>query len=288
MRLAYHGATSMNSDLVTDVKASVHAGFKALEIWADKVDDYLKDHTLAQVKDLFDANQLEPASISSIEFIAFRGGEFTQIKDRCRELCSIAEYLGGATLVVVPSPTPKLQPQGDAARDLSFPWEKVVDEYVSVLRDLDDIARPCGVKLSFEFLGFPWCSVRTPRGAYEIVQKTDRPNVGVNFDVCHFYAGGGELDEIDQLDPKRIHAFHLNDLEDVPKEAITDGHRLLPGEGVIPLNDICGRLKKIGFDGLCSVELFREEYWRMDPYELAANAYKAAVGVLSPYFNLED
>ena len=288
MRLAYHGATSMNSDLVTDVKASVHAGFGALEIWATKLDDYIAAHSLAEAKSLFDANELEPASISSVEFIAFRGGEFQQVKDRCDELCSIAEHLGCGTLVVVPSPTPMLEPTGDTARDLDFPWEKVVDEYVSVLRDLDDIARPHGVRLSFEFLGFAWCSVRTPKGAWEIVQKTDRPNVGVNFDTCHFYAGGGEIKEIDLLDAQRIHAFHLNDLEDAPKEAITDGHRLLPGEGVIPLDAILARLKKIGYDGLTSVELFRKEYWQMDPYELASMAHKAAVKVLSPYFSLED
>lgn len=284
MKLAYHGATSMRSDLVTDVKASAQAGFRGLEIWATKLDDYLEDHSLAEVKKLFDDNQLEPTSISSIEFIAFRGSEFAQVKERCRELCSIAEYLGSSTLVLVPSPTPELGPEGDTARDLDFPWDKVVEEYVGVLGELDDIAGPHGIKLSFEFLGFSWCTVRTPRGAYEIVQAADRANVGVNFDTCHFYAGGGELSEIELLDPERIHAFHLNDMEDVPKEAITDGRRLLPGEGVIPLDDILARLKKIGYDGLCSVELFREEYWRMDPYELATKAYKAAVEVLSPYF----
>ena len=288
MKLAYHGATSMNSDLATDVKASVHAGFKALEIWATKVDDYLKDHSLTELKDLFDTNHLEPASISSIEFIAFRGSEFVEVEDRCRELCSISEALGCRTLVVVPSPTPQIEPTGDTARDLDFPWPKVVDEYIGVLRALADIAQPYGIRLAFEFIGSAWCSVRTPKGAYEIIQKTDRPNVGVNLDACHFYGGGGELNEIDQLDPDRIYAFHLDDMEDLPKEAITDAHRLLPGQGVIPLDDILGRLKKIGYDGLCSVELFREEYWRMDPLELATKAYEAAVTTLSPHFDLKD
>ena len=37
MKLGFHGATTMTSDLQTDVAASAHAGFKALELWAAKV-----------------------------------------------------------------------------------------------------------------------------------------------------------------------------------------------------------------------------------------------------------
>jgi ABC-type branched-subunit amino acid transport system permease subunit len=99
------------------------------------------------------------------------------------------------------------------------------------------------VRLAFEFLGFGWCTVRTPRAAFEIVQSTRRDNVGMTVDAAHFYGGGGLMSELDQLDPKRIYAFHLDDLEDTPKEAITDGTRLLPGLGVAPLNEICARLK---------------------------------------------
>ena len=46
MRLGFHGATSMTSDLDTDVRATAHAGLKALEMWASKIDKYLADHSL--------------------------------------------------------------------------------------------------------------------------------------------------------------------------------------------------------------------------------------------------
>jgi 2-keto-myo-inositol isomerase len=140
--------------------------------------------------------------------------------------------------------------------------------------------------LALEFLGFAWCSVRTPRGAYEIVQKTERSNVGMNFDACHFFGGGGEYDEIDRLDPSRIYTFHINDMENVPKEAITDSRRLMPGRGIIPLGNICRRLKRIGYDGACAIELFRQEYWAWDPYDLAVQARKASLEILSPHFTV--
>ena len=110
--------------------------------------------------------------------------------------------------------------------------------------------------------------------------------MGVNVDACHFYGGGGGVSEISELDPARIYTFHLNDMEDVPKEAITDAHRLLPGEGVIPLDEIRRRMQGIGYDGVCAVELFRPEFWARDPFELAAQVRSSALKVLSPYFQV--
>jgi len=275
--LAFHGATTMTSDLETDVAISAHAGFKALEVWAAKLERYLADHLLAQLRALFVDKGIAPLALNSIEFIAFRGTEYAQVQTRCRELCRIAQAIGCPTIVVVPSPLP----------DRNMAWGDVVTEYVRVLRDLSDIAGMYGIRLSFEFLGFGWCSVRTPRAAWEIVRTADRPNVGVTIDAAHFYGGGGLLSELDQLDPARIFAFHLDDVEDAPKEAITDEGRLLPGLGVVPLDEICMRLKRIGYDGPCSVELFRPEYWQWNPQELAVRAREAALKILSPYFSIE-
>jgi 2-keto-myo-inositol isomerase len=277
MKLAFHGATTMTSDLETDVAVTAQAGFKALEVWAAKMDRYLANHSLADLNALFVGQGVMPLTLNSLEFIAFRGNEFSQIQARLHELGKIAQAIGCPTIVVVPSPTP----------DRNMPWTDVVAEYVNVLRDLSDIARQYGIKLSFEFLGFGWCSVRTPRAAFEIIQKADRDNIGLTVDAAHFYGGGGLLSELDQLDPKRIFAFHLDDLEDTPKEAITDATRLLPGMGVVPLDEICARLKRIGYNGPCSVELFRPEYWNWDPQELATKAYEAALKVLSPHFQIE-
>lgn len=282
MKLAYHGATSMKSDLVTDVTVSDRAGYGALEVWGAKMDSYLADHTPADLAALFTRHKVQPTAMNSIEFIGFRGADFKAIKERCQTLCALCERIGSRVLVVVPSPTPQ-PPAGEQF----FPWDKVVQEYVSVLRDLSEIARPHGVRLAFEFLGFSWCSVRTPRGANEIIRKTARGNVGVNFDACHFYGGGGQVSEIDLLDPAQICTFHINDMEAIPKEAMTDSHRLLPGEGVIPLNDICTHLKGIGYNGFCSVEVFRPEYWAWDPLELAVKARQASLKVLEPYFEVE-
>lgn len=278
MRLGFHGATTMTSDLVTDVKATHHGGFRYLEVWGAKLDRYLTEHPLDELAELFRENNVTPTAINSIEFIAFRTpDEYAAIQERCRQLSKIAQAIGCKSVVVVPSPLP----------NRSLAWSSIVDEYVRVLRELSAIASEFGVNVCFEFLGFGWCTVRTPRACWEIIQKVDRPNVGMTIDAAHFYTGGGLLSEIDALDPARIYTFHLDDLEDTAKEAVTDATRLLPGTGVIPLADLCQRLKKIGFDGNCSVELFRPEYWEWNPMTLATAVHDAALKVLTPYFKVE-
>ena len=277
MILAFHGATTMTSDLETDVTVAARAGFKALEVWAEKIDRYLAVHSMADLQALFVNHGIFPLTLNSIEFIAFRGSEYPQIQARLHEMGKVAQAVGCPTIIVVPSPSPSR----------NMPWTDTVAEYVKVLLDLSNIARLYGINLSFEFLGFGWCSVRTPRAAFEIIQKCDRDNIGLTIDTAHFYCGGGLMSELDQVDPGRIFAFHLNDLEDTPKEAINDGTRLLPGLGIVPLDDICMRLKHIGYNGPCSIELFRPEYWRWNPLDLAIKARQAALKVLSPYFQIE-
>jgi 2-keto-myo-inositol isomerase len=61
----------------------------------------------------------------------------------------------------------------------------------------------------------------------------------------------------------------------------------LPGEGVIPLDDILAALQETGFDGLCSIELFRPEYWERDPAELASAARKATLNVIGTTFKIQ-
>ncbi|MGE5250529.1 MAG: sugar phosphate isomerase/epimerase family protein [Bacteroidota bacterium] len=277
MKLAFHGATTMTSDLETDIAVTARAGFKALELWAGKIDRYLAAHSAADLGALLAGSGVLPLALNSIEFIGFRGEEYAGIRRRLHELGKVAQAIGCPTVVVVPSPLPQ--------RDM--PWADVRAEYVGVLRDLSDIAALYGVRLSFEFLGFGWCSVRTPRAAYEIIRACDRANVGMTIDAAHFYAGGGLMSELAQLDPERIFAFHLDDLEDTPKEAITDATRLLPGLGAVPLDDICTQLQRIGYTGSCAIELFRPEYWDWDPLALAIRAREAAMKVLSPYFEIE-
>lgn len=269
MLLGFNGATTMKATLEGDVKAASAAGFKALEIWAGKMDHYLQSHTLDDLRALFTSHGIQPVSINSIERITFQGDRYAEIREQCRRYSEIAEAVGCDKIVVVPSPTPA-----------GATWDDIKRESIRVLGDLAQIATAYNVKLAYEFLGQPDCSVSTLAQCWEIVREANLPNVGLVLDTFHFYAGGSTLDSILEADPEKIYIFHINDAEDKPRATLTDAHRLLPGEGIIPLLDILGNLRTIGFDGLCSIELFRPAYWKRDARELASDARAKTIALL--------
>ena len=82
------------------------------------------------------------------------------------------------------------------------------------------------------------------------------------------------------LKPEKLFIFHINDAEDLPKEKLTDAHRLYPGLGILPLKEIKAALDGIGYDRMVSIEIFRPEYWEQDPFDVARRAKEATEGVL--------
>lgn len=273
MKLALNGATTMKADLATDLEAARQAGFDLLEIWAAKLRTFLKTNAISDLKNLFVESCVPPLSINSIEHITFRNAaDYAKIKEECEELSSIASELGCPYLVVVPGKTPAKAPSR----------EEIVQESVQVLSELGAIAEKHGVALAFEFLGQADCSVQTLDLAAEVVEALALPNIGLVIDSFHFYAGGSTIEMIDELDPEQLFIFHVNDAENLPREQLQDSHRLLPGLGILPLREMLKAFRRIGYDRVASVEIFRPEYWERDPFELAKQAYLATNSVLSP------
>ena len=272
MKIALNGATTMRADLVTDLDAARAAGFDYLEIWAAKLRAFLRERPAEELRDLFAESGLPPLSINSIEHVTFRDPQaFDAIKAECEELSGVAKAIGCPCIVVVPGPLPK----GGASH------AQVVSESVRVLTELCDIAGAHGVSLAFEFLGQPDCSVPTLGLADEIVREVNRKDLGLVIDSFHFYAGNSTFEMVEALDPESIKIFHINDAEDLPRAQLEDRNRLLPGLGILPLRQLLASFRKIGYDKVASVEIFRPEYWERDPYALARDAYAATEQVLA-------
>lgn len=270
MKLALNGATTMSADLETDIRAASVAGFDLIEIWAAKLREFLKTRSVADLKKLLDENNLQPYSINSIEHITFRNQEdYTKIKAETEELSKIAAEINCPYIVVVPGKLPE-----NASK------EEIVNESVKVLSELSDIAEAYNVGLAFEFLGQTDCSVQTLDLAKEIVEQVNRTNVGLVIDTFHFYAGNSTFEAIETLSPEKLFIFHINDAEDLPKEQLTDAHRLYPGTGILPIQEIKQRFDRIGYNRMVSIEIFRPEYWNKDPFEVAREAKAATESVL--------
>jgi 2-keto-myo-inositol isomerase len=270
MKIALNGATTMHADLETDIKAASAAGFELIEIWAAKLREFLKTKTTADLKNLLNEYNLEPYSINSIEHITFRTAEeYEEIKAECEELSRIAGEIGCPYVVVVPGKLPE-----NASK------EGIIEESVKVLNELGTIAEKHNVSLAFEFLGQTDCSVQTLDLCNEIVEKVNRKNIGNVIDTFHFYAGNSTFEAIEKMNPEKLFIFHINDAENLPKEQLTDAHRLYPGMGILPIREIKAKFDQIGYDKMVSIEIFRPEYWNEDPFEVARKARKATINVL--------
>lgn len=270
MKIALNGATTMRADLETDIKAAGAAGFELIEIWASKMREFLKRKTAADLKTLLDENNLKPYSINSIEHITFRTeADNKKIKAEAEKFSRIAAEINCPYVVVVPGKLPE-----NATK------EEITAESVKVLNELGNIAEKYNVSLAFEFLGQTDCSVQTLDFCKEIVEKVNRKNVGLVIDTFHFYAGNSTFEAIETLDPEKLFIFHINDAENLPKNELTDAHRLYPGEGILPIREIKDRFDKIGYNRMVSIEIFRPEYWDEDPFEVARKAKAATEKVL--------
>ncbi|HEY8172395.1 MAG TPA: sugar phosphate isomerase/epimerase [Dehalococcoidia bacterium] len=269
MKLALNGATIMHSPLADDVEIAAECGYSELEVWAGKLDTYLVDHTLEDLRARLHDRGIKPWCINSIENISYRDAAGRrEVLAQLERTCEIARAIGAPSIVVVPGRRPDGFNRG----------ESIVDA-VDILRAMSDVAGDVG--LAFEFLGKPGCSVPVVDMASEIVTTVDRANVGMVIDTFHFYAGGSRLDDLAHVPVDKLFVVHLNGCEDRPKGELTDAHRLYPGEGAIPITDILAALRKLGFDGVASIEIFRPEYWQLDPRIVARTARERAIDVLT-------
>ncbi len=266
MRFAWNGATSMKADLETDIEIARRAGYPLLEIWGAKLRHYLQRHSVQELTELFKESGVKPLSINSVDKATFSGKDWENVENTCREFASVAGEIGCKNIVVVPGKRPP-----------GVTDSEVKEETVAVLEAFGDIAATHDVRIAFEFLGFPNCSVRTLERAWEIVAEVDRPDVGLVVDTFHFHVGGSAFGSLSRIDSEKLFIVHVNDCEDKPATQLTDANRLLPGLGVLPLKRIAEELKAIGYDKVASIEIFRPEYWEKDPFEFAVTA-KAAAG----------
>lgn len=270
MELGLNGATTLRADLATDIAVAGKAGFDFIEIWAAKLIGYLDRGGLPALRRDLRRAGVTPATLNSVERITFNdpSGHIRMLEDFQR-LCRVAKAIGCETILVVPSPRPK------RASDRAIERESV-----RVLRELSRMAKPHGVRLAYEFLGFADCTVNTLKQCAAIIEKVARPNVGLVLDTFHFFAGGSTLASIREVDPRHIFMVHLNDVEQAPRRKMHDALRLYPGEGIIPLRAILRELRAIGYTGKMSVEIFRPQYWSRSPLQVARQARAASLSLL--------
>lgn len=158
------------------------------------------------------------------------------------------------------------------------------NEAVEDFQRLCRLAANHGIKVAFEWMGFSPLIGNLDR-ALELLDKAGEPNAGLNLDVFHFYRGQSSLDTLRSLDPSIFLAVHINDAEAGDRETLNDGDRVMPGDGVAPVDEIVSYLAENNWNGPIALELGVEsDFWKLDPMKVAEEGAQKTRAFLDKYF----
>jgi 2-keto-myo-inositol isomerase len=244
-----------------DLRAAAAAGYRFVEMRDAKIEKHLADGgSLEELRALAEEASMRILSVNTLEDATYaQGVRFEEMIVRCRRLALWAEALDCPYLIVGPSYPPQ---SGEVL-------SRVHERAVAALAGCAAVAAEHGRRIAFEFHGYARCTINRLDQASAILDDLGDASVGLVIDAFHFYVGGSRLEDLAALDPARLLIVHLADVEHGDRSRLGKPNRVMPGDGVLPLRDFVDAVRRTGFDGPYSLELFRDEYWAMDPLAVA-------------------
>ena len=258
MRLCLNAITIKQADLTKKIEAAVAAGFDGIGLWNEDVTATIEGGTpLTQIADvLYTKRLLVPEMCFVGGWMYTSGEELDQALAEADVRFQQAAGLGCSYVIACAA---------GGAGDL----DHAAEDYARLCA----IAARWGVKPALEFLGMAE-QVKDIATAWEIVRRADHPMGVILLDTFHFHLGGSTIEDLKGIPGHKIGLVHINDAPDKPLDQLADADRVMPGDGVLPLSEMLSVLSESGFRGYLSLELFSEEYWAMDPFEVAKIGYE--------------
>ena len=240
------------------IDATAQAGYDAIEPWVEEVDAFVGQG--GTVDGL--ASRIRDAGLEVANLIGFptwaapddaaRAAGFIEAR-RCFEM---ARLLGCRYVAAPPigiHETPGL--------DLFA----IADRYAALI----DVARDYAVVPLLEFWGVAKTLGRLGE-ALLVASECGRDEAVILADIFHMYKGTGHFEGLNLIGPSTLGLIHANDYPaDPPRATITDADRVYPGDGIAPYGQILGQLRRAGYAGMFSLELFNEAYWEQDALTVA-------------------
>jgi len=249
-------ATTMSSTFAEDVDGYAGGGVQAMEVWLTKLETHLEKHSVADTRQLLQDRQMTLAAASYQGGLLLSQGDQRKAHyDHFRRRLDLCQGFGISTLLVVADFVDKV--------DLTALQRAIVS-----LQQAGQWAEAFGVRLALEFRGqATFCSSLDT--ALALVAQCGHPSVGVNLDVFHYYTGPSKFEDLALLNPGNLAFVQLCDVAGVPRELATDADRILPGEGDFQLEPIIQQLRRVGYDGWVSLELFNPTLWQIKNSQIA-------------------
>ncbi len=252
MKPALAQICSLNSPFQADVEEYAAGKLQAIELWLGKLEQYLETHTVDDVRRLLDSHEVV-APVAS-----YQGGLLLSQGDARREhwnhferRLNICRQLSVRTIVIA----------GDLVGSLT---QQDLDRATLSLRQAAQLAAEHQVRVAFEFQAHALFA-NNLQTASAWVEQISEPNLGLCFDLFHFYCGPSKHEDLAFLSGDNLFHVQLSDLVGTPRELATDSDRVLPGDGDFLLEPLLDRLRAINYDGFVSIETMNPQIWQIPP-----------------------
>jgi sugar phosphate isomerase/epimerase len=257
------------SRAITDlIDIAAKAGYDAIEPWISELDEFTRGGGKLEdlAKRIKDAGLVVPDAIGFAEWIVEDAGRREKGLEQAKRDMEKVAKIGGTRLAAPPVGATG----GTSKRDDPKFTQPVVDLLSAGERygKLLEIGEKMGVTPIVEVWGFSKTLRRLGEALLVAVECSNSKGC-VLPDVYHLYKGGSDFAGLPLLSGAAIGIFHVNDYPKIDRDKINDADRVYPGDGVAPLAVVFAALRKTGYTGFLSLELFNREYWKQDPLEVA-------------------
>jgi 2-keto-myo-inositol isomerase len=254
--------------IVDLIDIAARAGYDAIEPWTSEIDEYVK--TGGTLKDL--RKRIEDAGLKVADVIGFSEWIVEDEARRKKGLELARRDMGWAAEIGSPrlAAPPVGATGGMSKRDDPKFTQPVIDLLAAAdrYRALLDLGKSMGVTPVVEIWGFSK-TLRRLGEALCVAAECGDTTATILPDVYHLYKGGSDFAGLGLLSGSAIGIFHVNDYPKIARDKIVDADRVYPGDGIAPLKEVFTTLRKSGYAGYVSLELFNRGYWKEDPHEVA-------------------
>jgi 4-hydroxyphenylpyruvate dioxygenase len=249
-------ATTLPLSFEEDVNTYADAGCTAMEVWLTKLENHLDRHSAADThKLLADRGMTLAAAAYQGGLLLSQGEQRRAHYDHFRKRLDLCQAFGIGTLLVVADFVEAVEPVA-------------LERAVVSLAQAAQWAEAFGVRLALEFRSSStFCASLDT--ALALVLQCGAANVGVNFDVFHYYTGPSKFEDLALLTPQTLAHVQLCDLSGLARELATDADRILPGDGEFQLGPILDRFRALGYQGWVSLELHNPMLWQTKAIQVA-------------------
>jgi sugar phosphate isomerase/epimerase len=264
-------ATTLSSSFEEDLVAYAAAGWRAVEIWLTKLEDFVEKTSRTEAKSrIADSGLVAVAASFQGGLLLAREPERAAHWDHFTRRLDLMSELAIMTLILATDHLP------EAAED-DYPRAS------AALAEAGEQAAARGIRLALEFQKTSrFCSSLDT--AIALIQSARASGAGVCLDLFHYYTGPSKFEDLAYLTPENLAWVQVCDLSGVPREIASDADRILPGEGDFSVTAVLEALAQIGYDGYVSLELMNPMLWQSPASHVADVALRALERCLSSGF----